>query len=328
MMFKACPPGDYTLAYTLVNSSTTAYLDVRVELLTSTVYTFSIVSAASSSQQGAQQFASDVLANSTLAASVAQTYLPELNVSMDAVRDLVLLEAQAEPNGTATGTAVVYPILLSFNVTTGSSAPVQLTPEAAAALASTQTAASSSRRLLGSPEVAALRYDDMMPVHSVHDSGGEGGRDGGHHRRLHRHHPHLRLLLNAGIDVPAHPSSTALRLLMEDRLEHVGHLLRLLDSRAPAAPYAYDQPQRGLLQVWHADRLLTPQAGRAHLGFGLCTAFKFSSAALMSLHVDVDLDLHHHQKAFRNKSHTSHGQRPGLKRNKSKGKRITTHLIN
>ena len=30
---------------------------------------------------------------------------------------------------------------------------------------------------------------------------------------------------------------------------------------------------------------------------------------------------HHHQKAFRNKSHTSHGHRPGLKRNKSKGKR-------
>ena len=29
---------------------------------------------------------------------------------------------------------------------------------------------------------------------------------------------------------------------------------------------------------------------------------------------------HHHQKAFRNKSHTSHGHRPGLKRNKSKGK--------
>ena len=28
---------------------------------------------------------------------------------------------------------------------------------------------------------------------------------------------------------------------------------------------------------------------------------------------------HHHQKAFRNKSHTSHGHRPGLKRNKSKG---------
>ena len=27
---------------------------------------------------------------------------------------------------------------------------------------------------------------------------------------------------------------------------------------------------------------------------------------------------HHHQKAFRNKSHTSHGHRPGLKRNKSK----------
>ena len=32
---------------------------------------------------------------------------------------------------------------------------------------------------------------------------------------------------------------------------------------------------------------------------------------------------HHHQKAFRNKSHTSHGQRPGLKRNKSKGKILT-----
>ena len=32
---------------------------------------------------------------------------------------------------------------------------------------------------------------------------------------------------------------------------------------------------------------------------------------------------HHHQKAFRNKSHTSHGHRPGLKRNKSKGKRLT-----
>ena len=30
---------------------------------------------------------------------------------------------------------------------------------------------------------------------------------------------------------------------------------------------------------------------------------------------------HHHQKAFRNKSHTSHGHRPGLKRKKSKGKR-------
>ena len=29
---------------------------------------------------------------------------------------------------------------------------------------------------------------------------------------------------------------------------------------------------------------------------------------------------HHHQKAFRNKSHTSHGQRPGLKRNKTKTK--------
>ena len=28
---------------------------------------------------------------------------------------------------------------------------------------------------------------------------------------------------------------------------------------------------------------------------------------------------HHHQKAFRNKSHTSHGHRPGLKRNKSEG---------
>ena len=25
---------------------------------------------------------------------------------------------------------------------------------------------------------------------------------------------------------------------------------------------------------------------------------------------------HHHQKVFRNKSHTSHGHRPGLKRNK------------
>ena len=31
----------------------------------------------------------------------------------------------------------------------------------------------------------------------------------------------------------------------------------------------------------------------------------------------------HHQKAFRNKSLTSHGQRPGPKRNKSKGKSIT-----
>ena len=39
---------------------------------------------------------------------------------------------------------------------------------------------------------------------------------------------------------------------------------------------------------------------------------------------------HHHQKAFRNKSHTSHGHRPGLKRNKSKGKRLTMNysLIN
>ena len=39
---------------------------------------------------------------------------------------------------------------------------------------------------------------------------------------------------------------------------------------------------------------------------------------------------HHHQKAFRNKSHTSHGHRPGLKRNKSKGKRLTInyYLIN
>ena len=34
-------------------------------------------------------------------------------------------------------------------------------------------------------------------------------------------------------------------------------------------------------------------------------------------------DHHHHQKAFRNKSHTSHGHRPGLKRNKNKGKRLT-----
>ena len=34
---------------------------------------------------------------------------------------------------------------------------------------------------------------------------------------------------------------------------------------------------------------------------------------------------HHHQKAFRNKSHTSHGHRPGLKRNKSKGKRLTSN---
>ena len=34
---------------------------------------------------------------------------------------------------------------------------------------------------------------------------------------------------------------------------------------------------------------------------------------------------HHHQKAFRNKSHTSHGHRPGLKRNKSKGKRLTNN---
>ena len=33
---------------------------------------------------------------------------------------------------------------------------------------------------------------------------------------------------------------------------------------------------------------------------------------------------HHHQKVFRNKSHTSHGQRTGLlKRNKSKGKILT-----
>ena len=32
---------------------------------------------------------------------------------------------------------------------------------------------------------------------------------------------------------------------------------------------------------------------------------------------------HHHQKAFRNKSYTSHGHRPGLKRNKSKGKILT-----
>ena len=32
---------------------------------------------------------------------------------------------------------------------------------------------------------------------------------------------------------------------------------------------------------------------------------------------------HHHQKVFRNKSHTSHGHRPGLKRNKNKGKRLT-----
>ena len=31
----------------------------------------------------------------------------------------------------------------------------------------------------------------------------------------------------------------------------------------------------------------------------------------------------HHQKAFRNKSHTSYGHRPGLKRNKSKGKILT-----
>ena len=32
---------------------------------------------------------------------------------------------------------------------------------------------------------------------------------------------------------------------------------------------------------------------------------------------------HHHQKALRNKSQTSHGQRPGLKRNKSKEKILT-----
>ena len=32
---------------------------------------------------------------------------------------------------------------------------------------------------------------------------------------------------------------------------------------------------------------------------------------------------HHHQKAFRNKSHTSHGHGPGLKRNQSEGKRLT-----
>ena len=39
---------------------------------------------------------------------------------------------------------------------------------------------------------------------------------------------------------------------------------------------------------------------------------------------------HHYQKAFRNKSHTSHGQRPGLKRNNSKGKIFTINysLIN
>ena len=34
----------------------------------------------------------------------------------------------------------------------------------------------------------------------------------------------------------------------------------------------------------------------------------------------LDANHHHHQKAFMNKSHTSHGHRPGLKRNKSKGK--------
>ena len=38
---------------------------------------------------------------------------------------------------------------------------------------------------------------------------------------------------------------------------------------------------------------------------------------------EIDPYHHHHQKAFRNKSHTSHGHRPGLKRNKSKGKRLT-----
>ena len=32
---------------------------------------------------------------------------------------------------------------------------------------------------------------------------------------------------------------------------------------------------------------------------------------------------HHHQKAFRNISHTSHGHRPGLKINKIKGKILT-----
>ena len=43
----------------------------------------------------------------------------------------------------------------------------------------------------------------------------------------------------------------------------------------------------------------------------------------LGLHADRHHHHHHHQKAFRNKSHTSHGHRPGLKRNKSKGKRLT-----
>ena len=47
----------------------------------------------------------------------------------------------------------------------------------------------------------------------------------------------------------------------------------------------------------------------------------------MYTHVDyvvdgrvVNVSHHHHHKTFRNKSHTSHGQRPGLERNKSKVK--------
>ena len=45
--------------------------------------------------------------------------------------------------------------------------------------------------------------------------------------------------------------------------------------------------------------------------------------ACVHTHNIINNNNNHHQKAFRNKSHTSHGHRPGLKRNKSKGKRLT-----
>ena len=58
------------------------------------------------------------------------------------------------------------------------------------------------------------------------------------------------------------------------------------------------------------------------LNYNWGVSLQFRSTAVIYSHHH-----HHHQKAFRNKSHTSHGHRPGLKRNKSKGKRLTSQLL-
>ena len=159
LTYKTCPPGLYILAYTLVDgsssSSVTAYLSVAVEQRTSTVLSFSIVNAASGSQADAQAFVDELQANVTLQAQVAHAYLPLLNISVASVRDLQLLDASVLPdatavdddnNSTANTTAAVFPLSLTFNVTTGSSAPLDLSPSVQAALATQPSNSSGGRR--------------------------------------------------------------------------------------------------------------------------------------------------------------------------------------